>query len=126
MELSVTTDAHTDVVDITDRVEARLPADAEGVWTVFVEHTTAGVVLNEAERRLLGDIESFVAALAPDSGWEHDALDGNADSHLRVLVLGHSVCLPVAAGSPDLGTWQSILLVECDGPREPTVRLLPP
>lgn len=126
MDLSVATDAHTDVVDITDRIEDALPADAEGVWTVFVDHTTAGVVINEAEPRLLEDIESFVADLAPDSGWEHDALDGNADSHLRALVLGQSVALPVASGAPDLGTWQSVLLVDCDGPRQRTVRLLPP
>jgi secondary thiamine-phosphate synthase enzyme len=126
MRLTVPTGDHTDVVDITDRVESALPEDAEGVWTVFVEHTTAGVRLNEAEPRLLSDIETFVDDLAPDAGWEHDRLDGNADSHLRALLLGSDVSVPVAGGELDLGTWQSVLLIECDGPRERTVRLLPP
>ncbi len=57
------------------------------------------------------------------TGWPsfHDALDGNADAHLRALLLGHGVVLPVAEGELDLGTWQSVLLVECDGPRTRTV-----
>ncbi|MFC7070049.1 secondary thiamine-phosphate synthase enzyme YjbQ [Halobaculum lipolyticum] len=121
---TVDTDGHTTVHDVTDRVRDALPADADGACTVFCEHTTAGLVVNEAEPRLLEDIETFVAGLAPDDGWAHDELDGNADSHLRALLLGESVTVPVVDGDLDLGRWQSVLLVECDGPRERTVRVL--
>lgn len=120
-EFVVQTDGRTDVVDVTAQVEDAIPADAEGVATVFVQHTTAGVVVNEAESRLLQDIESFVSGLAEDSGWQHDQIDDNADSHLRALLLGESVQVPVSDGRLDTGTWQSILLVECDGPRQRTV-----
>ena len=89
------------VVDVTDRVEGALPADAEGTCTVFVRHTTAGVAVNEAEASLLGDVESFLGDLVPDEGWEHDRLDGNADSHLRALLLGPGETLPVADGALD-------------------------
>ena len=88
---------------------------------MFVRHTTAGVVVNEAESRLLRDIEAFVAGLADDSGWQHDQIDDNADSHLRALLLGESVQVPISDGRLDTGTWQSVLLVECDGPRQRTV-----
>jgi len=91
---------------------------------VFVRHTTAGVVVNEAEPRLLGDLEDALDMLVPDDGWDHDALDGNADSHVRAMLLGPSETVPVADGSPDVGTWQSVLLVECDGPRERTVDVI--
>jgi secondary thiamine-phosphate synthase enzyme len=104
-------------VEFTDEVEKAVPSDAEGTCTVFVRHTTAGVSVNEAEPRLLDDIERVLADLVPESGWDHDELDGNADAHLRSLLLGRSVTVPVVDGSLDLGTWQSILLVECDGPR---------
>jgi secondary thiamine-phosphate synthase enzyme len=104
-------------VEFTDEVEKAVPSDAEGTCTVFVRHTTAGVSVNEAEPRLLADIERVLADLVPESGWDHDELDGNADAHLRSLLLGRSVTVPVVDGSLDLGTWQSILLVECDGPR---------
>jgi secondary thiamine-phosphate synthase enzyme len=124
MEFTVSTDARLDVVDVTDRVAAAVPDDADGTVTVFVEHTTAGVVINEAESRLLGDMRTFLSDLAPDEGWEHDRLDGNADSHLRALLLGPSETIPVDDGSLSLGRWQSVLLVECDGPRERTVRVV--
>jgi secondary thiamine-phosphate synthase enzyme len=119
--LTVETDRRTQAVDVTDRVEAALPAAADGVATVFVRHTTAAVTVNEAESNLLEDVESFLADAVADEGWAHDRLDGNADSHIRAMLVGPSVTLPVAEGSLDLGTWQSVLLLECDGPRSRTV-----
>ena len=121
---TVSTDDRLEVRDVTGEVERALPDDTSGTCTVFVEHTTAGVVINEAEPRLVGDIESFLADLVPDEGWRHDELDGNADSHLRALVLGASETIPVEDGKLALGRWQSVLLVECDGPRERTVRVV--
>ena len=71
--------------------------------------------------RSLEDVEAFVAELSAPEGWRHDALDGNADAHLRSSVLGRDVSVPVRGGELALGTWQSILLIECDGPRERSV-----
>lgn len=113
----VETDARTEVIDITDRVRDSVPDAATGVCTVFVRHTTAGIVVQENEDRLVGDIEGFLGDLVPDEGHAHDRLDGNADSHLRATVVGPDVSVPVEDGELALGTWQSVLLVECDGPR---------
>jgi secondary thiamine-phosphate synthase enzyme len=124
MAFTVSTDARLDVVDVTDRVDAAVPEDASGTVTVFVDHTTAGVVINEAEPRLLDDVRSFLADTVPDEGWDHDELDGNADSHLRALLLGPSETIPVEGGTLSLGRWQSVLLIDCDGPRERTVRVV--
>jgi secondary thiamine-phosphate synthase enzyme len=124
MTFTVSTDARLDVIDVTDRVAAAVPDDADGTVTVFVEHTTAGVVINEAESRLLADVESFLSSLVPDEGWAHDRLDGNADAHLRALLLGPSTTIPVTDGDLALGRWQSVLFVECDGPRERSVRVV--
>jgi len=123
MPIQVDTTDRLDVVDITADVADRVPADIErGLCTVFVQHTTAGVVVNEAEQRLLGDIETYLGDIVPDAdGYAHDALDGNADSHLRTLLLDESVSVPVRDGSLALGTWQSVLLVDCDGPRTRSV-----
>lgn len=112
-----------DVVDITAEVRDAVPDNCEsGLCTVFVRHTTAGVVINEAERGLLSDIERYLQDVVPRrDDYEHDAIDDNADSHLRTLLLDESVAIPVADGDLDLGTWQSVLLVECDGPRTRSV-----
>jgi secondary thiamine-phosphate synthase enzyme len=119
----ITTDDRLQAIDITDRVVNALPDDADGAVTVRSRHTTAGVVVNEAERRLMTDIETFLADVVPDEGWHHDEIDDNADSHLRALLCGGSETLPVHEGALDLGTWQSVLLVECDGPRTRTVEV---
>lgn len=123
-EITVSTDDRLAVLDITDRIEEAVPDDATGTATVFVEHTTAGIAVNEAESRLLGDFERALSELVPDEGWDHDAIDDNADAHVRALLIGPGETVPVEDGSLALGTWQSVLLVECDGPRTRTVRVL--
>jgi secondary thiamine-phosphate synthase enzyme len=122
-EFTVNTDERLSVVDITDRVAEALPDDASGTATIFVQHTTAGIAVNEAEPRLLGDFETALDGLVPDDGWAHDEIDDNADAHVRALLVGASESVPVDGGSLALGTWQSVLLVECDGPRTRTVRV---
>jgi secondary thiamine-phosphate synthase enzyme len=119
--ITVDTESRTELVDITDRVATALPDDASGVCTVFSQHTTMGVVVNEAESRLLGDLADGLDQLVPDDGWAHDEIDDNADSHVRALLVGESVTVPVDRGALQLGRWQSILAVECDGPRSRTV-----
>lgn len=117
MRFSVDTDGPTAVHDVTDRVAAALPAGASGLATVFVRHTTAGLLINEPEPRLLSDFGAFLEDAVPDGGWRHDGIDDNADAHLRAGLLGTDVTVPVAGGEPDLGRWQAVLLAECDGPR---------
>jgi secondary thiamine-phosphate synthase enzyme len=119
MAIEVSTTERIDIVDITTEVAEAIPADvSNGACLVFVPHTTAGVVLNENERRLLNDITRAVESLVPaDEDYEHDAIDDNAIAHLQATVLGESVTIPVVEGELDLGSWQSVLFVECDGPR---------
>ena len=118
MRFTVDTEARLTTVDVTDRVASAVPDDLEsGLCTAFVEHTTAALVVQENEPRLRGDLENFLSDLVPDEGHAHDELDDNADSHLRATLLGPSVTIPVEDGALATGTWQSILLVECDGPR---------
>ena len=122
----IQTDRRLQAIDVTRKVSTVLPSDADGVCTVFSRHTTTGICINEVESRLLGDIETMLADSVPDDGWDHDTLDGNADSHLRALLVGNGVSIPVVDGELDLGRWQSVLLVECDGPRTRTVTVAMP
>jgi secondary thiamine-phosphate synthase enzyme len=119
MSVRIQTDERVEVLDVTGEVSRAVPEDVtEGVCTVFVPHTTAGVVVNEAEHRLLSDVERALERLVPrGERYDHDAIDDNADAHLRTMLLGESVSVPIEDGELALGTWQSILFVECDGPR---------
>ena len=120
----ISTDDRLSVVDITEQVNNCIPDNATGTVTVFVQHTTAGITVNEGERRLLEDFETALSDLVPDSGWKHDEIDDNADSHIRSLLIGPDTTIPVVDGSLQLGTWQSVLFIECDGPRTRTVQVV--
>ena len=119
MSIEVDTTDRVDVVDVTAAVREAIGDDVErGVCTVFVRHTTAGVIVNEHERRLLADVERALERLVPrGEGYGHDEIDDNADAHLRAMLLGESVSVPIVDGDLALGTWQSVLVVDCDGPR---------
>ncbi len=122
----VKTGSRVEIVDVTDKVTeiVRESGVDTGLANVYSRHTTAAVVVNEPESGLLNDIVSVLSELVPEGeGYEHDRIDNNADAHLRAILLGGSVTLPVVGGEPDLGTWQSVLLVELDGPRTRTLRV---
>lgn len=120
MRFEVETGSETDFVDVTDRVaEAVRKSGAEnGICLVSVRHTTAAVVIQENVSGVTQDLKTMLNDLVPKgAGYVHDRGDGNAHSHLRASLLGNSVSFPVRGGKPVLGTWQSVLLVELDGPR---------
>lgn len=121
--MTVETDAPISVTDVTGRVTDLVPASVEsGICTVSVQHTTAGVTVNEAETRLLHDLKTVLQDLVDgDTDFAHDEIDDNAAAHLQSMLVGSSVTVPVTDGDLDLGTWQSVLLVDGDGPRRRTV-----
>lgn len=121
--LSISTDARLTTLDVTDRVADVVPDATDGICTAFVPHTTAGIVLQENETGLRRDLETMLRDVVADEGWAHDRIDDNADAHLRATLLGSSVTVLVEDGDLALGTWQSLLFVECDGPRSRTVRV---
>lgn len=117
----ISTKSRLSVRDITSQVHAAVPENITGMATVFVEHTTAAVTVNESEKRLQSDFETALNGLIDNTGWQHDELDGNADSHIRAMLIGASETIPIDSGELATGTWQSVLLIECDGPRTRTV-----
>ena len=93
-------------------------------------HTTTAVFINEFQQALLDDIKSFLERLVGRiEYWRHndpklsECSRKNADSHLRAMVLGHTLSLPVRNGELALGTWQSVILAELDGPRERSIQV---
>ena len=123
--LEVSSSRRVEIVDVTPQLTAlcdRAP-HRDGLLVAVCSHTTAGLIVNEAEPKLLNDLRVWLERLVPQrEPYAHNTVDDNADAHLRAILLGHSVCVPVEDGRPVLGTWQRILLVELDGPRRRTVR----
>jgi secondary thiamine-phosphate synthase enzyme len=111
------------VIDITEDVEAivRRSGISEGICLVHLPHATAALVANENERGLINDIIRKIREEFVREGWEHDRIDDNAYAHLASSFVGPSRAFPVSSGRILRGTWQSILLIELDGPRERNV-----
>jgi len=116
----VITGSRTDFVNITPQVALAVrAADIEdGVVTVFVPHTTAGVTINEnADPDVVSDIDTILERLVPWSGgYRH--CEGNSAAHVKAGMMGSSVQIIVEDGDLKLGTWQSIYFCEFDGPRK--------
>jgi secondary thiamine-phosphate synthase enzyme len=128
----VETDQRIDLVDLTDRIMGfvRKIKIREGLVSLWSMHTTCCVFINEFQVALLQDIKHFLEELvARDADWQHndpqcsDCDRMNADSHLRAMLLGHSLTLQVSGGEVVLGQWQRILMAELDGPRARTLRV---
>jgi secondary thiamine-phosphate synthase enzyme len=119
--IELNTRKEVEVIDMTSYVEKAVQESTinQGICLIYTLHTTTGIVINEAEPGLIQDIAKLVAYLVPQGdGYLHDRFGGNAQAHLQAMLLGNSAVLPVEGKRLILGTWQRILFVELDGPRQ--------
>jgi secondary thiamine-phosphate synthase enzyme len=119
-ELVVSTSAHTEFVEITDRVQRAIDESGvkEGLCVCFVPHTTAGITINEnADPDVVTDMIYALEKAVPwkDSHYRHG--EGNTAAHVKSSMMGHSMHVFVRGGNLQFGTWQGIFLCEFDGPR---------
>ena len=130
--LVIPTDQRIEVVDLTDRIMVfvRNLRITEGIISLWSLRTTCTVFINEFQSALTSDIKRFFEQMVTrDDDWlhknpEHSDCDRmNADSHIRTLLLGHSLTLQVSGGEIVLGQWQRVLMAELDGPRTRTLRV---
>jgi secondary thiamine-phosphate synthase enzyme len=123
--LSISTVRRTQFVSITAKIAEVIANKGfqDGVLTIFVPHTTAGVTINEnADPDVVRDMESFCDQLVPQSNqFRHS--EGNSDAHIKASFLGSSVQVIIRNGKMRLGIWQGIYFCEFDGPRQREVYL---
>jgi secondary thiamine-phosphate synthase enzyme len=114
------------LINITERVNEIVQKSGirDGIVHLQSLHTTTAVFINEWQDALLHDVRTFLEDIVTrERGWRHndpnysDCERQNADSHLRGMLMGQSLCLQVRNSTVLLGTWQSIILAEFDGPR---------
>ncbi len=119
--LMINTRERYEIRDITDDV-ARIVAQAkvaDGMVLVSAMHITASIFVNDHEPGLWSDIMSWLEELAPAKpGYAHHRTgEDNADAHLKRMLLGHQVVLPITKGALDLGPWERVHYGEFDGRR---------
>ncbi len=128
-ELAVDSKERCEFVDITIRI-GQLVSDSgvqEGLLSILVPHTTAGLCLNENwDPDVSADVLTALDRLVPQdigsaqqAGYRH--VEGNSAAHIKASLMGASQVIPVHRGRLALGRWQGIYLVEFDGPRSRSV-----
>jgi secondary thiamine-phosphate synthase enzyme len=118
-ELTVQSRGDGDILDLTAQVTRFVGTTGitSGMVVVAVVGSTAGITTIEYEPGLVADLRKAFERVAPSGvAYEHDSRwgDGNGHSHVRASMLGPSVTLPVVQGTPALGTWQQVVLVDFD------------
>lgn len=120
--LTFNTKKHREYIRITDDVDGIVSKSKiqEGMVLVSAMHITAGVYVNDWEEGLIGDIDEWLEKLAPfqKDYRHHHTGETNGDSHLKSLLIGHEVIVPITKGKLDLGPWQQIFYAEFDGCRK--------
>ncbi len=123
--LHISTANRKQVVDLTDRIEAmiRRAKMQKGLCSLFVTHTTAALTTGEIGEGTEEDFLQVVEQMIPRIHFQHAHNPAHAWSHMASSILGPSLTIPVSGGKLVLGTWQSVMLVELDGPRDRDVHV---
>jgi secondary thiamine-phosphate synthase enzyme len=115
------------MVEFTDEVRRRLKESGarEGVCVLYVQHTTAGLTVNEnADPDVQRDMLLALRTLVPQHGMGFLHGEENSDAHIKASLTGSSVMVPFSEGELLLGRWQGIFLCEFDGGRERQVIMM--
>ncbi|MGH9931227.1 MAG: secondary thiamine-phosphate synthase enzyme YjbQ [Pyrinomonadaceae bacterium] len=125
--LRVRSRAREELVEFTDEVQQQLTASnqQEGVVVLYVQHTTAGLTVNEnADPDVPRDMLHLLRTLIPQHGMGFRHGEENSDAHMKATMVGSSVTIPFSEGKLLLGRWQGIFLCEFDGGRERQVIMM--
>lgn len=126
------TEKKQQLIDLTSLVTSTILESGvrNGMAGVYTQHTTASLFVGECQSALVDDVLDFLTRIVEDGlNYKHNCPElsdcdrKNAASHLRSMLLNHSVMIPIMDGKPVLGQFQSILLAELDGPRERSVHI---
>lgn len=126
-ELWFNTPARRAYLNITHDVEAALAESGvrEGLCLVNAMHISASVFINDDERGLHADFETWLEGLAPhapvDQYRHNDTGEDNADAHLKRTIMGREVVVAITQGKLDFGPWEQIFYGEFDGRRKKRV-----
>lgn len=119
------TRSRREYINITSKIEKAVATSGiqEGMVLVSAMHITAGVYINDAEEGLIADIDEWLEGLAPygKDYRHHRTGEDNGDAHLKNLLIGHEVIIPVTNGRMDFGPWQQVYYAEFDGRRNKRV-----
>jgi len=121
--ITVRSNTHEQVIDITKDVAALAASMKDGICSLFTQHTTCALTVLTNEEGIAEDLLSVLHGLVPQTtAYVHDSAD-HVRAHMLSALVGPSVSVPVRDGRLGLGQFQRIVLVELEGPRQRTIQV---
>lgn len=119
-ELLIRTSKQKEIIDLTEKINKIISEQQESkeLCNVFVKHTTCGIALTEFEPGIELDFLDAIEVMFPKLEYRHAHNPGHVGEHIMSSIIGQSVTVPVRSSKLDLGTWQSVVLIELSGPRD--------
>lgn len=120
IKISIKTQDNKQIVDITDRIDSEIKnfKIKEGVCSLFITHTTAALTTADLDPGTDQDYLDVFEKLIPKISFRHPHNPSHTPDHILSTLIGTSINIPVENGKLVLGTWQRVILIEFDGPRE--------
>lgn len=120
IRLTISSRRDHQVLDITDQIQGAVSQSGirEGLCNIFIAHTTAGLTTGESIEGTDEDLMETLERMIPNIKFRHEHDPSHAPDHMISSIVGSSLTVPIMGGKLRLGTWQRILLVECNGPRQ--------
>jgi len=125
LSVEIETRRREELVDVTSLVNRVVQESGvtEGICHLWVPHTTAGICVNEhADPSVAEDLLAYLSRAVPRRG-DYRHSEGNSDAHIKAVLVGADVSLPVSGGRLALGTWQGVFFAEFDGPRRRRIQI---
>ena len=120
-EINLSSSKQNQIIDITKEVGniVNQSGVSQGLCIVYVPHATAAIMINENyDPNVCEDILDSLRENIPEGKWKHDRVDNNAAEHIKAGIIGPSELIPIKERKLMLGTWQSIMLADFDGPKK--------
>ena len=118
--ITLNTERKQEIVEITDRV-VKLVEDSkvqDGLCMVYTTHSTGAIIINENhDPNIMEDLLNCLEGLVPQGKWLHDRMDNNGAAHIKASICGPGEMIPIKDNKLMLGTWQSIMVADFDGPK---------
>ena len=125
-ELKIDTNDANEIIDISNRINTAIPASfSNGICHLFCTHTTAAITVTEkvdpdVKHDIIAKLDKMIPAKEPY--YLHSG--GNSAAHIKTILVGSSLSIPIKNGNLELGPWQGVCLCEFDGPRSRKVKVV--
>lgn len=125
MEVTIQTKRKKEVIDITEVIQQIFIHENKknGICLLFIKHTTACLTTADLDPGTDLDMLDAFEAIMPQLNYRHPHDPSHVTDHILSSIIGPSVMIPITHGELDLGTWQRVVLIELDGPRERSISI---